>query len=158
MISDSVNLSTTTDQQVHQIAMQGALFDCPLAHCRRRARTKARNLPLARTMNQFANLSISESSTDICTAASKYFGRICSSLTAQTVPTIVRTSYLEPVSHAVAAQLSLDLFACSDKDFMSLFAASGAVMALEAKRDVLARRVTGLVKCKNEFQELSRCL
>jgi len=32
------------------------------------------------------------------------------------------------------------------------------VAALEAKRDALARRVTGLVKCKNEFQELARCL
>ena len=39
-----------------------------------------------------------------------------------------------------------------------LCTASGAVSALEAQRDTLARRVSGLVKCKNEFQELARCL
>jgi hypothetical protein len=37
-------------------------------------------------------------------------------------------------------------------------AAAGAVAALEARRDALGRRVEGLVKCKNEFQELARCL
>lgn len=37
-------------------------------------------------------------------------------------------------------------------------AASGAVAVLEASRETLARRVENLVKCKNEFQELARCL
>lgn len=37
-------------------------------------------------------------------------------------------------------------------------AAAGAVAVLEARRDALARRVEGLVRCKNEFQELARCL
>lgn len=37
-------------------------------------------------------------------------------------------------------------------------AASGAVAVLEASREMLARRVENLVKCKNEFQELARCL
>lgn len=39
-----------------------------------------------------------------------------------------------------------------------LHAAPGAVEVLTAKRDTLARRVDGLVRCKNEFAELARCL
>ena len=37
-------------------------------------------------------------------------------------------------------------------------AASGAVAVLEAKQDALARRLDGLLRCKDEFAELARCL
>ena len=37
-------------------------------------------------------------------------------------------------------------------------AAAGVLSALEASRDAMAKRVEGLVRCKNEFQELARCL
>ncbi len=37
-------------------------------------------------------------------------------------------------------------------------AASGAVAALEAKADALGRRLEGLLRCKDEFAELARCL
>ncbi len=43
-------------------------------------------------------------------------------------------------------------------DSGQMHAAAGAVAVLEARRDALARRVEGLVRCKNEFQELARCL
>jgi hypothetical protein len=36
--------------------------------------------------------------------------------------------------------------------------AAGVLSALETGRDTLAKRVEGLVRCKNEFQELARCL
>lgn len=39
-----------------------------------------------------------------------------------------------------------------------LFAAAGAMAALQSKRDGLQRRVEGLIKCKTEFQELAKCL
>jgi hypothetical protein len=39
-----------------------------------------------------------------------------------------------------------------------LHAAPGAVELLVAKKDALARRTEGLVKCKTEFAELARCL
>jgi hypothetical protein len=39
-----------------------------------------------------------------------------------------------------------------------MLAAPGAVELLMANRDALARRLDGLVKCKNEFAELARCL
>ena len=37
-------------------------------------------------------------------------------------------------------------------------AAAGVLTALEAKRDALAKRTEGLIRCKQEFQELARCL
>ena len=37
-------------------------------------------------------------------------------------------------------------------------AAAGVLSSLEASRDGLAKRVEGLVRCKNEFSELARCL
>lgn len=37
-------------------------------------------------------------------------------------------------------------------------AAAGVMSALEAGRDALAKRVEGLVKCKQEFESLARCL
>jgi hypothetical protein len=39
-----------------------------------------------------------------------------------------------------------------------LFAAAGALAALQGKRDSLHRRCEGLLKCKNEFAELARAL
>ena len=47
---------------------------------------------------------------------------------------------------------------CVHSDSGKMHAAAGAVAVLEARRDALARRVEGLVRCKNEFQELARCL
>lgn len=41
---------------------------------------------------------------------------------------------------------------------MLLFAAAGALAALQSKRDSLHRRCEGLLKCKNEFAELARAL
>lgn len=37
-------------------------------------------------------------------------------------------------------------------------AAAGAMSALQAKRDGVARRAEGLLKCKNDFAELAKCL
>jgi hypothetical protein len=52
----------------------------------------------------------------------------------------------------------LALFACSDKSFMTMFHAEGAVKSLTANTESLARRADVLTKCKNEFAELARCL
>ncbi len=37
-------------------------------------------------------------------------------------------------------------------------AAPGAVEVMHAKRDALARKAEGLIKCKDDFSELARCL
>ena len=37
-------------------------------------------------------------------------------------------------------------------------AAPGAVEVMHAKRDALARKAEGLIKCKEDFSELARCL
>lgn len=39
-----------------------------------------------------------------------------------------------------------------------LYAAAGALAALQSKRDGIHRRCEGLLKCKNEFAELARAL
>jgi len=40
----------------------------------------------------------------------------------QAAPTILKSAFLEPISSGLASQLSLDLFARADKDFMQMFA------------------------------------
>lgn len=40
----------------------------------------------------------------------------------------------------------------------TLAAAAGVLSALEAKRDALAKRTEGLIRCKEEFSALARCL
>jgi hypothetical protein len=55
-------------------------------------------------------------------------------------------------------QVFLSLFACSDKQFMTMFHAESALQSLTQKTEQLARRADGLQKCKAEFAELARCL
>ena len=40
----------------------------------------------------------------------------------QAAPTILKSTFLEPISGGLASELSLGLFACTDKDFMQMFA------------------------------------
>ena len=40
----------------------------------------------------------------------------------QTAPNILKSAFLEPMGTSLASQLSLDLFARADKDFMQMFA------------------------------------
>ncbi|KAK9808620.1 hypothetical protein WJX72_000661 [[Myrmecia] bisecta] len=101
---------------------------------------------------------LTTSYSGICSLAERIFERIRHSVASQAVPGTLKAAFLEPISSCLAAELALDLLARTDDDFMSMFTASGAVAVLEAKRDALSRRVEGLIKCKNEFQELARCL
>ena len=86
-----------------------------------------------------------------------HFFAIRQSVAVQAAPATLKAAFLEPASN-LATQLFVHLFARTDSSFMNLFAAPGAVEVLVAKRDALARRTEGLVKCKNEFAELARCL
>ncbi|KAK9832230.1 hypothetical protein WJX74_003725 [Apatococcus lobatus] len=94
----------------------------------------------------------------ICLGSERLFARIRQAVAVQAAPATLRSAFLEPISQRLAGDLSLELFARRDEDVMGMFAASGAVAVLEASRETLARRVENLVKCKNEFQELARCL
>ncbi|KAI3431622.1 hypothetical protein D9Q98_004671 [Chlorella vulgaris] len=94
----------------------------------------------------------------VCHQAAHLFGRIRQSVACQAVPATLKSAFLEPVGSQLAAELSVEMVGRTDENFMGLFTAAGVLSALEASRDALAKRVEGLVRCKDEFQELARCL
>ncbi|GIL90632.1 hypothetical protein Vretifemale_18411 [Volvox reticuliferus] len=100
--------------------------------------------------------SVGSSYDDVISAAESLFRKIRCAVATQYAPATLKSTFLDPMTDRLALEVSLDLFARTDADFGSMF--SGAVAALAAKRDMLARRVEGLIKCKNEFQELAKCL
>ncbi|GLC43138.1 hypothetical protein PLESTM_001434900 [Pleodorina starrii] len=100
----------------------------------------------------------SSSADDVLMSAEKLFRKIRCAVATQYAPATLKSTFLDPMTDKLALEVSLDLFARSDADFGGMFSAAGAVAALAAKRDLLARRVEGLIKCKNEFQELAKCL
>ncbi|PRW39278.1 dynamin-related GTPase isoform A [Chlorella sorokiniana] len=90
--------------------------------------------------------------------AARLFGRIRQTVACQAAPATLKSAFLEPVAAQLSAELAVEMCGRKDEDFMGLFTAAGVLSALEASRDALAKRVEGLVRCKNEFQELARCL
>ncbi|KAK9825379.1 hypothetical protein WJX81_007027 [Elliptochloris bilobata] len=94
----------------------------------------------------------------ICQAAERQFRAIREAVAARAAPATLKAAFLEPLARDLPAELAMHVFARTDADFMGLFVASGAVAVLEAKRDALARRLDGLLRCKDEFAELARCL
>ncbi|KAL0037146.1 hypothetical protein WJX79_002609 [Trebouxia sp. C0005] len=121
--------------------------------------TKARGRPQRNaTAANMSNDQVKNSYGTICGTAEKMFNRIRQGVTCHAAPSSLKSAFLEPLSSKLASQISIDLLACTDEEFMAMFTAAGAVAVLEARRDALARRVEGLVRCKNEFQELARCL
>eukprot|EP00878_Enallax_costatus_P025746 GHUV01027572.1.p1 GENE.GHUV01027572.1~~GHUV01027572.1.p1 ORF type:complete len:414 (+),score=163.76 GHUV01027572.1:164-1405(+) len=95
---------------------------------------------------------------DVITYAERLFGRIRQAVACQAAPTTLKAAFLDPVEVNMSTEIALDLFAKTDAEYMHMFTAAGAMKALQNKRDSLHRRCEGLLKCKNEFQELSRCL
>ncbi|KAL4853400.1 Dynamin-related protein 5A [Chlorella vulgaris] len=91
----------------------------------------------------------------VCHQAAHLFGRIRQSVACQAVPATLKSAFLEPVGSQLAAELSVEMVGRTDENFMALFTAAGVLSALEASRDALAKRVEGLVRCKDEFQELA---
>lgn len=97
-------------------------------------------------------------SDDVIKYAEALFRKIKRSVAQQHAMTALKASFLDPVHERLNLEVSLELFARSDTDFMTMFTAPGVLAALATKRDLLAKRVDGLLKCKSEFAELARCL
>jgi hypothetical protein len=97
-------------------------------------------------------------SEDVIKYAESLFRKIKFAVAQQHALTVLKASFLDPVQERLGLEVSLELFARSDQDFMTMFTAPGVLASLTAKRDMLAKRVEGLLKCKNEFAELARCL
>ncbi|GMH41703.1 hypothetical protein BSKO_09613 [Bryopsis sp. KO-2023] len=95
---------------------------------------------------------------DVCRYAETIFQRIRHAVVHKAVPATLKSAFLDPIRMEMSTQVAMELFAQTDDDFMGMFRASGAIQAMEAKCESLRRRVEGLVKCKNEFHELARCL
>lgn len=95
---------------------------------------------------------------DVIAYAERLFAKIRTAVACQNAPATLKNAFLDPMADQLATDVSIELFAKSDAEFMTMFTAAGAMAALQAKRDSLARRVEGLIKCKNEFQELAKCL
>ncbi|KAK9915687.1 hypothetical protein WJX75_002660 [Coccomyxa subellipsoidea] len=118
----------------------------PLASFQTTAAPKATSNPVNKTYSS------------VCAMAERHFMAIRRSVAAEEAPATLKAAFLEPISRRLATDLSVHLFARTDAHFMTWFASPGAVELLTAKRDALSRRVEGLVRCKNEFAELARCL
>lgn len=90
--------------------------------------------------------------------AERLFGKIRRSVAAQVAPTTLKAAFLDPVHDQLSTAVAIDLFAVTDQEFMGMFTAAGAVHNLQAKRDVMQRRLDGLQKCRTEFAELAKML
>lgn len=95
---------------------------------------------------------------DVLQYAERLFGRIRTAVAVQAAPTTLKAAFLDPITEDLATDVALELFARSDQDYLAMFTAAGVLAALQSKRDALHRKVEGLLKCKNEFQELAKCL
>ncbi|CAL5218690.1 g399 [Coccomyxa viridis] len=90
--------------------------------------------------------------------AEAHFMHIREAVAQESAPATLKAAFLEPISRSLATDLSVHLFARTDQHFMSWFTSPGAVEVMHAKRDALARKAEGLIKCKEDFSELARCL
>ncbi|KAG2498836.1 hypothetical protein HYH03_003029 [Edaphochlamys debaryana] len=126
-----------------------------------RRATKSRRMALQEAERKQAGglaIGVGPSSDDVVAAAESLFRKIRCAVATQYAPATLKSTFLDPMTERLALEVSLDMFARSDADFGGMFSAAGAVAALASKRDLLSRRVEGLIKCKNEFQELAKCL
>ena len=57
----------------------------------------------------------------ICGTAEKMFNRIRQGVTCQAAPSSLKSAFLEPLSAKLASQISIDLLACTDQEFMGMF-------------------------------------
>ncbi len=84
--------------------------------------TKARGRPHrnATAANMF-NDQVKNSYGTICGTAEKMFNRIRQGVTCHAAPSSLKSAFLEPLSSKLASQISIDLLACTDEEFMAMF-------------------------------------
>ena len=84
--------------------------------------TKARGRPQrnAAAANVFGD-QVKSSYGTICGAAEKMFNRIRQGVTCHAAPSSLKSAFLEPLSSKLASQISIDLLACTDDEFMAMF-------------------------------------
>ena len=84
--------------------------------------TKARERPhqngTAANMNSDQ---VKNSYSTICGTAEKMFNRIRQGVTCHAAPSSLKSAFLQPLSSKLASQISIDLLACTDDEFMAMF-------------------------------------
>ena len=82
-----------------------------------KARGRAqRNAAAANSHDQVKN-----SYSTICGTAEKMFNRIRQGLTGHAAPASLKSAFFQPLFSKLAAQMSVDLLACTDDEFMAMF-------------------------------------
>ena len=84
--------------------------------------TKGRGKPQqnATAANMF-NDQVKNSYSVICGTAEKMFNKIRQGVTCHAAPSSLKSAFLQPLSTKLASQISIDLLACTDDEFMAMF-------------------------------------
>ncbi len=69
---------------------------------------------------------------DVIKRAERLFNRLRYSVAQQSAPTTLKAAYLDPIKTRLGLEVSLDLFAKSDEQFMSMF--TGACVLVDTGR------------------------
>lgn len=84
--------------------------------------TKARGrLQRNATAANVLNDQVKNSYSTICGTAEKMFNRIRQGVTCHAAPSSLKSAFLQPLSSKLASQISIDLLACTDDEFMTMF-------------------------------------
>lgn len=84
--------------------------------------TKARGRPQRNaTAANVLNDQVKNSYSTICGTAEKMFNRIRQGVTCHAAPSSLKSAFLQPLSSKLASQISIDLLACTDDEFMAMF-------------------------------------
>ena len=84
--------------------------------------TKARGRPQRNaTAANMNSDQVKNSYSSICGTAEKMFNRIRQGVTCHAAPSSLKSAFLQPLSSKLASQISIDLLACTDEEFMAMF-------------------------------------
>ena len=83
-------------------------------------KARGRHQKNATAANMF-NDQVKNSYSNICSTAEKMFNRIRQGVTCHAAPSSLKSAFLEPLSCKLASQISIDLLACTDEEFMAMF-------------------------------------
>jgi hypothetical protein len=94
----------------------------------------------------------------MCASAEQLFDRIRRHLAHDVLPLALHTGLLAPCREALPQALSLELFACSDADFLDKFAVAGELETLKQQRVGLASRAAMMSDSQREFEAVAHML
>lgn len=106
------------------------------------------------TAANMTNDQIKNSYSTICDTAEKMFNRIRQGVTCHAAPSSLKSAFLQPLSSKLASQISIDLLACTDDEFMAMF--TGKPVGMHALDTLQVLAYTILLKSMVAEQYLSQ--